>query len=196
MTMLTNAQKVDAEGLAALVFAAAPTLLTELLAADSSTSVIDFLQVSLQQPEGQYGYANHYVFKDGDVPIASFCLWHDQLPSDFDQATLRMMHKHFGLERCLEIVRRNQSLSEHLRPPETHQVAIGHISVAKAHRRRGFVGEMLSFARQQAISMAKTALVVDVERDNHIAIQCYLKYGFTQGSESPQRHFTRMTLGV
>lgn len=186
MSAPTTALQTDASHLATLVFASAPTLLLDLLAAPSNSAALDFLRFSLSQPDGQYGYANHRVLRDQGVPIASFCLWHDQLPQNFDQSTLRIMHQHFGLQHCIEIVQRNQLLSEHLQPPQPHQVAVGHISVAPAFQRRGNVGHILEYAQQQTRLLGKEMVVVDVEVSNESAIRCYQKYGFLNDSVGHQ----------
>jgi ribosomal protein S18 acetylase RimI-like enzyme len=59
---------------------------------------------------------------------------------------------------------------------------VGHVAVNALHRRQGLASELLDHFQAMGRELDKTALTLDVEAGNHVAIDCYLKYGFVHTS--------------
>lgn len=176
---IVDATASDAQTLSDLVFAAAPAMLTELFGAGDSGIVKQFLTDGFRHPSGQFGYANHRVVRSDSETIAVACGWHDTLPKNFDSATVSHIHEFFGFERSIAILERNRLISRWIKPPESHEYAIGHLSVAPEHRRQGIAKLLLSDCVKAALALHKTQVILDVETDNHAAIGCYQSFGFT-----------------
>ncbi|WP_100642433.1 GNAT family N-acetyltransferase [Alteromonas facilis] len=179
MAPITCAKSSDAPALAELVFAAAPLMLSELFGDGDETLARDFLAFCFNEPAGQFGYANHFVIRDAMSVVACACVWHNQLPTDFDQATLAQIVAYFGLAKAKDILKRNEVYSAEIKHPKVHQIALGHVSVAPRAQRQGLASMLIQHAETLGAKMSKDELVIDVEQHNQAAIQCYLNAGFT-----------------
>lgn len=188
---IARAQKSDAPALSELVLAAASGHLTTLLGNGDKNRTLDYLRHAFEQPGGQFGFQNHWVIHHQDVTIATCCFWHDQLSPSFDQDTLNSLHAFFGLDESVSILKRNVALNQHIARPTSNQWVTGHISVATTFQRRGCATSLLNFAEQQARVAGKVELVVDVESDNHTAIECYHALGFETDLLAPSGPYRR-----
>lgn len=188
---IRQANQHDAEALADLVYLSAPTLFDQVFGADFARS---FLEESLAQAAGQYGYENHWVAEYKQKPIGSISLWHTELPVEFHQATIRTIHQYFGLKKSLEVVTHMQQLTEGCSSVEETDLAVGHLAVDLNHQKSGVGKSLMAFAKQQAKIMDKACLIIDVERENTQAYQFYRKLGFSQywQNEAQDSRFIKM----
>lgn len=193
---VTDASVADAEALTKLVYSAAPKLLSDIFGGGNSEQTQQFLATCFAQPHGQFGFDNHRVVRDAEQVVGSVCGWHDQLPSNFDGATVTQLHQFFGFAKSVEILERNRVISRWIKPPEKQEYAIGHLSVAPTHRRRGIAQLLLTNCLEAAQRMNKHQVLLDVETTNHAAIQCYLKFGFSASPQTSESPYVRLTMAV
>lgn len=174
----------DAPALAELIYGSAPTLLSAIFDIDTEFNAKQFLADSLQQAEGQYGYHNHWVSENQKRVVACVSAWHTDLAETFHQATLRSITQFYGLEQALAILRANQVIVECIPEIAIDEWCIGHVSVTPSFRKQGYANGLITAMAEQAISMNKTALCLDVEASNQLALDFYIKQGFVVFSES------------
>jgi ribosomal protein S18 acetylase RimI-like enzyme len=182
--LIRPAKAADSEILVELIYSSAPRSLETLFTLDPSHTAINFLRHALQQADGQYGYANHWVADDGTQVQGSICAWHDQLSLAFHHATLNSVHRYYGLLGSAEVLRRSQLFALSVTPPQTHEWCIGHLAVNSALQRAGIATMLMHIMASQAAMMGKTHLSLDVEGDNQAALAFYTKLGFRPISES------------
>lgn len=182
------ASALDAKVAAPLIFNSAKTSLAALLGLQQDRQVIAFLEHAFSIPDGQFGFANHWVVEQQSSSIAVGCSWHNQLSSNFHQATLLSIHQHFGLAKTLQIVDNSRMLSQIVQPPIEDELCIGHIGVVTQWRRKGVATLLVEHFVKQAKQAGKKQLCLDVEQSNGGAIQFYQQKGFIFDSlKSPNR---------
>ena len=182
--LVRRATQADASQLATLVFTSAPNLLSLIFTTSPQTKVMDFLQASLTQPNGQYGYANHWVIEVEQQLVACICAWSRNLPASFHQATLASLVKFYSAEDLLKVIQRSEVLKDCIPQPTDNEWCIGHVAVAGSYQRQGLGKKLLLTMQQQARSASKKSLSLDVDCTNTAAISFYLKHGFKQQSQS------------
>lgn len=137
-----------------------------------------YLQQALQQPDGQFGYQNHWVIEQQGKLAAIGSAWQSLMPEAFKQATQASLQGYFSQAQLAQVIQRNQQLQAILPEPKQQQLCVGHLAVSPAFRRRGLIGTLLQTFAQQAISLGKQSMLLQVAQDNQPAISCYQKYGF------------------
>ncbi len=162
----------------------APDILTFVFGHGDDVKPREFLQSSLAQPDGQFGYANHIVAISDSNIAGVYCRWHDKLPADFDRATVDSIHRFFGIEEAMNIMFRSRESTRFFTPPQAHQLCIGHLAVDMKYRGHGIARAMLADAIAFARQIAKTHVVLDVALNNQPAIGLYLANGFIRGAST------------
>lgn len=190
--VVEQASNEEPNVLASLLFATAPILLSNILSNGDQSKVREYLSYSLTQKDGQYGYGNHYVVRDDSHIIGIGSAWHDALPVGFDQATLNSIHHFFGIDDCIQILHRSSALSFEIPKPTSKQLIIGHLSTSPKYQRRGIATALIVHFIHQARQLGKTEVVVDVEKDNRVAQNCYQKLGFLPLKDKVSNQFIRL----
>lgn len=182
---LRAAREEDYQAATQLLLQSGERLLTEIFGNGDVAQTCRYLAFAWQQGPGQYGFQNHWVAESGDTLVGLLTCWDDQLPADFDRATLSSITDFFGLDQSIDVVMRSQRFSAALHPPMATELGIGHLAVAEAARRQGVGRALMNWAEQQARQRGKFAVVLDVASDNQAAIAFYRALGFArhQGNE-------------
>lgn len=168
-----------------LLLQAGETLLTRIFGKGKREQALDYLKFAWRFGAGQYGFENHWVATDAAQIAGIITSWHDALPDDFDRLTLTTVTEYYGFQGAMDIVSQNQALTENLHAPDNTQLAIGHLSVASEHQRKGVGQRLVAAMEQRARQLNKSTLVLDVEQDNRQAMMFYRSIGFTQVRRSP-----------
>ncbi|MFT6988876.1 MAG: ribosomal protein S18 acetylase RimI-like enzyme [Paraglaciecola sp.] len=179
-----QAEKADAHTLAELIFCSAPVALAATFDINDELSAINFLRSSLLTPDGQYGYANHWVTEIDNQVVASLCPWHSDLTDLFHQATLTQLTGFYGIAHAISVVQASQALQDCIPKPEKHEWCIGHFAVLAEYQNQGIGSALLRLMHKQAITSGKLALSLDVDAGNTQAIDFYLRQGFVKKKES------------
>lgn len=182
--LVRRAKKTDASQLAKLIYTSAPQLLSCVFNISADIKVVDFLHVSLTKPDGQYGYANHWVIENDGQLLACICAWPSQLPAAFHQATLASLIAFYNADDLLDVIQRSEVLQDCIPQPTENEWCIGHVAVVETYQRIGLGKKLLATMQQQARSAGKTCLSLDVDCTNIAAINFYLRQGFKQQSQS------------
>ncbi|MGS2721074.1 GNAT family N-acetyltransferase [Paraglaciecola aestuariivivens] len=181
---IRRATQQDAEPLAKLILASATHSLNIVFSLGSETQALDFLTFSLNHPDGQFGYQNHWVIEIDNQLVACVCAWTNQLPESFHQATLASLVSFYDPSDLLTVIQRSKVLQECLPKPTSKEWCVGHIAVAQSHRRKGLGKKLIKTMQHQAQANNKSCLSLDVEKSNIDAVKFYLDQGFRIKSES------------
>lgn len=177
MYNLRRANKADIQELVPLLISSAPRLLPRLFDQPPYTAN-DYLNHALSRPKGQFGYANHRVIIRGEKVAAIACSWQGDPPQDFVTSTFDSLASYYPAAQLLAVLQRCQALQEIFPRPQPGELCLGHIAVAAQHRRQGLASQLLGHFQALGLKLGKTALTLDVEASNHVAIDCYHKFGF------------------
>lgn len=181
---IRQANQGDAITLGALIYSSAPVALAATFDINDELSAVNFLQTSLKQADGQYGYGNHWVAEINNLVVGCLSAWRSNLPNSFHQATLSNLTTFYGIAHALSVVQVSQALQDCIPKPKKHEFCIGHFAVLPQYQRQGIASALLKFAGKQALSFGKTTLGLDVESTNSQAIDFYLGQGFVQYNET------------
>ncbi|MBF7074419.1 GNAT family N-acetyltransferase [Glaciecola sp. MH2013] len=202
----------DSKTIAKLIFSSEPSLLAYLFGGERSA--LSFISFACALDDGQFSANRHFgVYSTPELsaskaeasgaylgPRAICTLWHYAMPELFESFTLSALKHHFSLSQLTHLLSNKQDLDACFRPPEEHELCIGHIAVEQGSRHKGFATTLLHFAIKKAKEMGKDKLVLDVEKSNQAAFYCYLKAGFDVERESQfvptAQHFVRMSLSL
>ena len=190
------ATAVDTSSLANLLLASAPSMLSHVLGNGDTAITVGYLNYSLAASGGQYGYQNHSIIKQGQKIIGIASAWHDQLPESFDKITVESLHHFFGIEACVQIFKRSAALALDIQKPTSQQLVIGHLSTLSDYQRRGVASAFIQHFYEQAKFLGKPEIIVDVEKQNQNALQCYLKLGFQPLSCEVRDRYIRLSKPV
>ncbi|WJG09336.1 GNAT family N-acetyltransferase [Aliiglaciecola sp. LCG003] len=174
----------DAKELSRLIFASGQETFEKVFNpanldhATSRQKVLDYLFISLGQPEGQFGYSNQYIIKHDAKVIACGSCWTSSVSDTFKQSTLRSLIDYFGVLETAVILNNNTKLARLIMPPQSDELGVGHIAVAVQHRREGLATTLLEWFKQHAIESGKRALSLQVVDGNLAALRLYQKFGF------------------
>lgn len=178
MYHLRQARKSDVNSLVPLLLSSAPRALPRLFDNPPSYTAKDYLSHALSRSEGQFGYANHWVIAQDDQAVAVACSWVSHPPEGFVSSTLDSLVSYYSGAQLLAVLQRCQALQGVFPKPQAHELCVGHLAVGNQHRRQGLAGQLLDHFQARGRELGKTALSLDVEASNQLAIDCYLKYGF------------------
>ena len=178
--LIRPAANEDADQAVPLLLSAGEGLLVAIFGQGEIARTTDFLRYAWQQEAGQYGFKNHWVAEYNHQIVGLITCWHNTLPADFDRQTLLSITHFFGLEQAMEVVLQSQQLTASLHPPATYELGIGHLAVSTHLQRTGVGGHLLTHAENMAHRLAKTALVLDVHVNNHVARAFYRAKGFVE----------------
>ena len=181
---IRQANQGDAYILAQLVFSSAPAALAAIFDISSELTALNFLHSSFLMPDGQYGYANHWVTEIDNQVVGCLSAWHSDLPDSFHQATLTQLMAFYGMHDTLSVMLASQALQDCIPKPQKHEWCFGHFAVLVPYQKQGVGSELLTWVHKQALTYGKLALSLDVEACNTQAINFYLRRGFVQKSES------------
>lgn len=184
----------DYQAATALLFLSGERLLTEIFGNGDEAQTRRYLQFAWQQGSGQYGFENHWVAETDDKLVGLLTCWHDELPADFDRATLSSITDFFGLDQSIDVVMRSQRFSAALHPPMATELGVGHLAVADEARRQGVGRALMTCADEQARLRGKFAVVLDVASENQSAIAFYRALGF--GEQQGETPFIQMIRAV
>ncbi len=177
--LIRRAQGEDSQQLAKLIYASARRSLSCVFDITPDLNALSFLQRSLQHPEGQYGYAQHWVVELDSHLVACVCAWHDDLADSYHRQSLNSVAVYYGLSHSLNVLENSQILVDCIPNPQIEEYCIGHLSVAASVMRLGIGTALLSLMTEQALMLNKSLLALDVEADNIAAIDFYRQRGFT-----------------
>ena len=194
--VVETATAVDTSSLANLLLASAPSMLSQVLGNGDTAKTVGYLNYSLAASGGQYGYQNHSIIKQGQKIIGIASAWHDQLPASFDKITVESLHHFFGIEACVQIFKRSAALALDIQKPTAKQLVIGHLSTLSGYQRRGVASAFIQHFYEQAKLLGKPEIIVDVEKQNQSALQCYLKLGFQPLSSDDNDRYVRLSKPV
>jgi ribosomal protein S18 acetylase RimI-like enzyme len=183
-----QAEQQDAQTLARLIFDSSASLLTATFDITPQYSAFNFLVASLAEPDGQYGYKNHWVAVKDKQVIGCISAWHSKLSTEFHQATLKAITDFYGLEHALTVLHINQILQDCIPEIALNEWCIGHLSVCDIHQRQGIGKALIKLMYTQAIKHKKSLISLDVEAANQGAIDFYLTQGFSINTESAISH--------
>jgi len=181
---IRQAHQSDALALAQLVYSSAPNALAATFDINIELSAINFLRSSLFTPQGQYGYANHWVAEIDNQVVGCLCPWHSDLLSSFHQATLTQLTNFYGITHAISVVQASHALQDCIPKPEKHEWCIGHVAVLEQYQNQGVGSALLTLMHKQAITFGKLALSLDVDCDNTQAVNFYLRQGFVKKKDS------------
>jgi N-acetylglutamate synthase-like GNAT family acetyltransferase len=181
---IRQAHQSDAYTLAQLVFSSAPDTLSATFDINVEFSAINFLRSSFLIPDGQYGYANHWVAEVDNQVVGCLCPWHSDLLSSFHQATLTQLADFYGIAYAISVVQASQVLQDCIPRPEKHEWCIGHFAVLAQYQKQGVGTALLKLMQQQALTSSKLVLSLDVDCDNDHALNFYLGQGFVAINKS------------
>ena len=179
-----QAKRSDADTLGKLILSSAPVSLPAVFDINSELSALNFLRSSFLLPDGQYGYANHWVVEIDNQVVGCFSPWHGGLTEAFHQATLTALISFYGIIHTLAVVQTSQALQDCIPKPQKHEWCIGHFAVLSQYQKQGIGTALLKFIQQQALTSSKKALSLDVACDNMQAIDFYLHQGFIEINKS------------
>lgn len=182
--LVRQANKLDANQLAKLIFTSAPNLLSLVFTISPDFKAMDFLRASLTHPDGQYGYANHWVIENNQQVVACISAWTSEMPSSFHQATLASLVAFYSADDVLEVLLRGTVLQDCIPQPTHTEWCIGHVAVADKYQRQGLGKTLLTTMQQHALEQGKSCLSLDVDCTNSVAINFYLKQGFKTQNQS------------
>ena len=180
-----QARAADAPQLARLVMLSGEASLRAMFDIDARFNAAGFLAEALCQPEGQFGYGNHWLSEQDGRVAAVISAWHNGLSREFHQATLRSVHAYFGLEHSIDVLLRARQIQQVIPPPTDAEWCIGHLAVDPACRRQGLARQLIEWMADLARAQGKSSLSLDVPVDNPIALNCYEALGFVR-SEQPR----------
>ncbi len=181
---IRQAHQSDTLALAQLVYSSAPNALAATFDINVELSAINFLRSSLFTPQGQYGYANHWVAEIDNQVVGCLCPWHSDLLSSFHQATLNQLTNFYGITHAISVVQASQALQDCIPKPEKHEWCIGHFAVLEQYQNQGVGSALLRLMNNQALTFGKLALSLDVDSNNKQGINFYLRQGFVNKKES------------
>jgi GNAT superfamily N-acetyltransferase len=176
-----------------LLLSSAPKALRRLFDHSPTYTANDFLTHALSRPQGQFGYANHWVIAQDEQAVAIACCWERDPPPGFVTHTFDGLASFYLGAHLLTVLQRCQALQGVFPKPLANELCVGHLAVNAQHRRQGFASQLLDHFQTLGTQLGKTALSLDVAASNHVAIACYLKYGFVHTSS--QHDESELALG-
>jgi ribosomal protein S18 acetylase RimI-like enzyme len=196
-------RREEADQIAQLILSTEPILLSYLFGGEQQTAA--FLKFACKQDDGQFSAYRHYVLnqennKPSDIITGVYTLWHSDMPSTFESFTLSALKSYFNVQQLGHLIINKTALDDCFLAPQPHQLCIGHIAVLENYRHKGIASQFLEMAKQKAVQMGKQELVLDVEKRNEAAVNCYLKAGFSANKQSQflatEQVFLRMALPI
>ncbi|MDG1254426.1 MAG: GNAT family N-acetyltransferase [Glaciecola sp.] len=188
MFILRQGQAQDAQGLSTLILATAPELLPVVFG--DELGIKNYLAHALMLPNGQYSAARHQVLvthndmsKKEEV-VGCITLWHDDLGADFVNQTISAMISVFSPEQVAQVAAINPALLAVFVPPQSNQLALGHISVAPEYQGLGLGKKLIAYGIKQAKLLGKQQVVIDVDSDNEQAVCFYESCDFMTSASS------------
>ncbi|MFT2092173.1 GNAT family N-acetyltransferase [Paraglaciecola sp. 2405UD69-4] len=182
--IIRQANPSDAIALAPLIFASGSETLAAVLDINTDLTALKFLASCLTEPDGQYGYLNHWVVVTNQQTIGCVSAWHSQLSKEFHQATLSSLLNFYGAEHVHSILRNSLITQDCIPKPAPNEWCVGHLSVASSYQGLGYGKAMLAFMEQQAVAANKTHLSLDVAANNRSALAFYEHQGFVKADLS------------
>ncbi|WP_289029100.1 GNAT family N-acetyltransferase [uncultured Paraglaciecola sp.] len=181
---IRRARQSDALALAPLILASGPETLAAILNINTDLTALKFLSKSLTEPEGQYGYLNHWVAVANLETVACVSTWHNKLSAAFHQATLSSLLEFYGTPHVHNILRNSLITQDCIPKPAANEWCVGHLSVTPKHQGQGYGKALLDFVEQQAVNAKKTFLSLDVAVNNTQALAFYERQGFAKSTGS------------
>mgnify|MGYP001293789480 CR=1 FL=1 len=163
-----------------LLLTAGEELLVAIFGQGNTSTALNFLHDAWHQRTGQYGYQQHWVAVQDNEVVGLVTCWHSELGVQFDRDTLQSITRFYGSEQALKIIHRSQELTAELSAPVAHELNLGHLAVHSDYQRQGIGRLLIEFIVQQAKSLSKQTLTLDVELQNIEALQFYIALGFTE----------------
>ncbi|MEP2650549.1 MAG: GNAT family N-acetyltransferase [Paraglaciecola sp.] len=181
---IRQAAQFDAQALAPLILASGPETLAAILDINTDLTALKFLAKSLTEPEGQYGYLNHWVAVANLETVACVSSWHNKLSGAFHQATLSSLLDFYGTHHVHNILRNSLITQDCIPKPAANEWCVGHLSVTPKYQGQGYGKALLDFVEQQGVNANKTFLSLDVAVNNTQALEFYERQGFVKSTES------------
>ncbi len=198
MVEIKTASVEDSKAVAELIFKSAPVLLPKLFG--NVQTAKEYLFNSCQLEDGQYSAARHKaVFYDSKL-VGAFTLWHSDMGNAFHRATLESLTSFLPIEQIAKILHFNEQLLHAFPPPKPHELCIGHLSVDEEYQGMGIGKKIIALAINEAKTLNKSHLVLDVDEQNEQAVSFYEACRFTVSSATElgfsSQHFLRMAYKI
>lgn len=195
--IIRQAKQSDALVLAPLILASGPETLAAVLDVDKDLTALKFLSRSLAEPDGQYGYLNHWVAVINQETVGCVSAWHHQLSAAFHQATLSSLLEFYSASHVHSILRNSLITQDCIPKPTENEWCVGHLSVAPKYQGLGYGKALLSFMEQQGRAANKSFLSLDVAENNLLAIKFYESQGFVKEQKSRMtEQMRRVGIGI
>jgi ribosomal protein S18 acetylase RimI-like enzyme len=194
MVDLRAGEERDATSLAPLILLSADKLLPYIFG--SSKHALVYLAAAAAQQDGQYSAVRHYLASSGGNLIGCMCLWHDNMPLEFHQSTVKRLTDFLSKKQLEHIIKINSTLATLFLAPQSEELCIGHLAVNEAWQGKQVASKLMNYAVRQAKLLNKSKLVLDVDTANHGALAFYEKWDFIQKKQQKfiptQQTFVRM----
>ena len=194
MIALRAGTELDANVLAPLIFSSATILLPYLF--KGHQSALKYILHAAKQPDGQYSARRHQLAINSNKVVGCITLWDDQLPKSFHSYTLKSLTQFLQAEQIVHLLDNNKLITSVFLAPQSHQLCVGHLAVAKTDRGLGIGKKLVNYAIMQAKKYNKTQLVLDVDSTNAEALSFYNGLGFIRQNSTffapTEQRFHRM----
>jgi GNAT superfamily N-acetyltransferase len=193
----------EAEQLAALVFQSEPILLSYLFGGEEHC--LSFLRYACARADGQFSASRHWGVSDAnnhesDVLLGACTTWYSPMSDVFQYQTLEALKGFFDVKQLGHLLVNREALDLCFTGPTKDQLCIGHLAIIPSARNLGLATSLIAFAKRKAQKMKKLALVLDVEKGNTAALNCYLNAGFNVVKENhflpTEQCFLRLELPI
>jgi GNAT superfamily N-acetyltransferase len=193
----------EADQLAALVFQSEPILLSYLFGGEENC--LAFLRYACARSDGQFSAGRHWGVSDANntesqVLLGACTTWYFPMSDVFQHETLEALKGFFNVKQLGHLLINREALDLCFAGPTSEQLCLGHLAIIPSARNLGLASSLIAFAKRKAQKMNKSALVLDVEKSNRAALNCYLSAGFNVVSENhflpTEQCFLRLTLPI
>lgn len=177
----------EADQLAALVFQSEPTLLSYLFGGEEHC--LAFLRFACARADGQFSASRHWGVSDAnnhqsEVLLGACTTWYFPMSDVFQYETLEALKGFFNVQQLGHLLINREALDRCFVGPTKDQLCLGHLAILPSARNQGLATSFIAFAKRKAQKMNKSGLVLDVEKSNTAALNCYLSAGFNVISEN------------
>lgn len=200
---LRPASPSDAAAIAPLVYSSGPAAFDYVFSHGTNSSALAFLEQSLREPGGEFGYANHIVAElDGKVAGVAASFSGDSALR-YMLVALRQILGNYGPIRGTGVIRRGLQVESVIQPPTGAMHYIAHVGVAAESRRNGIGRKMVEHLLEEGKRLNRATAVLDVASENEPARKLYERLGFSTIEERKSKfanstatvpHHFRMTL--
>ncbi len=181
----------DASGLAPLVYSSGPAAFDYVFADSRRGPALGFLEYSLAQATGEFGYGVHTVAvvrEEGvSTVVGGGACFDGNRARGFLLPAVRQIFGFYGIRRGLSVIRRGLAIERLFPPPKGTMHYIGHLGVSRDWRGRGLGTQLLERFFEVADEATGAVCALDVSVENPRAQALYERLGFEVTVERPSR---------